>query len=93
MQVDPDWQQVAPAQPCPPHWPYLAEHYIHMPKSEFTITSILNTQLDGLGKGKLTLPLDGGVEVEEEVVGGGLVVDEPPSDTVMEEGPCCSNPR
>jgi hypothetical protein len=47
----------------------------------------IKTQLDGLGKGKLTLPLDGGVEVEEEVVGGGLVVDEPPSDTVMEEDP------
>lgn len=28
MQVEPDWQQVDPLKPIPPHWPYFAEQLV-----------------------------------------------------------------
>jgi hypothetical protein len=41
-QVDPDWQQVGPLHPCPPHCPHLAEHC----KEMISIEDILGEEKD-----------------------------------------------
>jgi hypothetical protein len=82
VQVDPDSQQVAPVQVCPPHWAQRAEHY------RPNIESV--HEVDGKEARRLTLPLGGVGEVVEEVV-----VPVPPPlllPTVMLEDPLLKYP-